>query len=222
MRFGKIENVEAFTALAREVKYTDGIQPTELLSRRDEVERVNNKRMDQLPGGCETYEALDVPGRNSKDEPVTRDQMEKLLDRLVVPKSVKLKVGAQVMLVKNLVQGRLVNGSLGQVVGFSTAADAILHHVEIANPVENKPQKQNQPPLPGAQLWPLVKFTSGEEVLMIPQEFTVNNADGGMEACRIQIPLILAWALSVHKSQGQTLERVKVDLKNTFEKGQGN
>jgi len=57
-------------------------------------------------------------------------------------------------------------------------------------------------------------------VLMIPQEFTVNNADGGMEACRTQIPLILAWALSVHKSQGQTLERVKVDLKNTFEKGQ--
>jgi ATP-dependent DNA helicase PIF1 len=35
-----------------------------------------------------------------------------------------------------------------------------------------------------------------------------------------QVPLILAWALSVHKSQGQTLERVKVDMKSTFEKGQ--
>lgn len=36
-----------------------------------------------------------------------------------------------------------------------------------------------------------------------------------------QVPFILAWALSVHKSQGQTLERVKVDLRRTFEKGQG-
>lgn len=35
------------------------------------------------------------------------------------------------------------------------------------------------------------------------------------------MPLILAWSLSVHKSQGQTLERVKVDLRRTFEKGQG-
>lgn len=58
-------------------------------------------------------------------------------------------------------------------------------------------------------------------VLCVPNDFTVNNAEGGMEAKREQVPIILAWALSVHKSQGQTLDRVKVDLTKTFEKGQG-
>lgn len=37
----------------------------------------------------------------------------------------------------------------------------------------------------------------------------------------VKVPLILAYALSVHKSQGQTLERLRVDLRRTFEKGQG-
>ncbi|KAF7339973.1 ATP-dependent DNA helicase PIF1 [Mycena venus] len=221
MRFGKIGDLKAFTALARPVEYTDGIQPTELLSRREEVERVNNQRLAQLPGNCETYAALDVPGWNAnKNEPITREQMEKLLDRLVVPKMIGLKIGAQVMLVKNLAQGRLVNGSLGQVIGFSTARDAISRHVEIANPENNSKNNQPPPGLESVRLWPLVKFSHGEELLMVPQEFTINNADGDMEARRDQVPLILAWALSVHKSQGQTLERVKVDLKQTFEKGQ--
>lgn len=62
------------------------------LSRRDEVELVNNSRLDQLPGDCETYQAMDIAGWNSKNQRVTPEQMEKLLDRLVVPKTIGLKV----------------------------------------------------------------------------------------------------------------------------------
>ncbi len=44
---------------------------------------------------------------------------------------------------------------------------------------------------------------------------------GNVEAKRLQVPLILAWAVSMHKEQGQTLQRVKVDLGKVVEKGQG-
>lgn len=57
-------------------------------------------------------------------------------------------------------------------------------------------------------------------LLCAPLRFSVEGFKGNCEAHRLQVPLILAWALSIHKSQGQTLARVKVDLNRTFEKGQ--
>lgn len=53
-----------------------------------------------------------------------------------------------------------------------------------------------------------------------PEQWKVELPNGEVQASRNQLPLILAWALSIHKAQGQTLERVKVDLGNVFEKGQ--
>ncbi|KAL7414147.1 hypothetical protein BDY24DRAFT_48257 [Mrakia frigida] len=69
--------------------------------------------------------------------------------------------------------------------------------------------------------WPVVEFITGERLLMVPHDFEEQKFAKGriiVEATRTQVPLILAWALSVHKSQGQTLTRVKIDLQRTFEK----
>jgi len=71
------------------------------------------------------------------------------------------------------------------------------------------------------QLWPVVLFEGGDLLLCPATRFTIEGRRGNVEAVRTQVPLILAWALSIHKSQGQTLSRVKVDLGNIFEKGQG-
>jgi ATP-dependent DNA helicase PIF1 len=69
--------------------------------------------------------------------------------------------------------------------------------------------------------WPVVEFPGGRERLIPPHEFTIENSNGSLHALRSQVPLILAWAISIHKSQGQTLQRVRVNLAKIFEKGQG-
>ena len=66
-----------------------------------------------------------------------------------------------------------------------------------------------------------MQFASGPLALCVPLSFEAVTAEGSVEAVREQVPLILAWALSIHKSQGQTLDRVRVDLTRIFEKGQG-
>jgi len=128
---------------------------------------------------------------------------------------------------QNLQQGVLVNGSIGQVVRFCTASDALKDGLQIGRnePGGDRWQPPEQDPavksLPREHLWPVVRFINKKEVFCIPLDFTVEGPGGYLEAKRIQIPLILAWAISIHKSQGQTLERVKVDLGRVFECGQG-
>jgi hypothetical protein len=122
------------------------------------------------------------------------------------------------------------------VIGFGAHHEAALRHIESHRGGSKSEDKGLECVGQGGTMWPLVRFTNGSERLCVPEEFTVNDAFGNIEASRKQVrehviatsitdfgqvPLILAWALSVHKSQGQTLDRVRVDLRNTFEKGQG-
>ncbi|KAG5360304.1 ATP-dependent DNA helicase PIF1 [Yarrowia sp. B02] len=83
--------------------------------------------------------------------------------------------------------------------------------------------KTNLAAMNGA-VYPVVRFRRMDHtfrnVLLHPETFSVENIEGEVLASRTQIPLILAWALSIHKAQGQTLQYVKVDLAKTFERGQ--
>lgn len=75
-----------------------------------------------------------------------------------------------------------------------------------------------------AERMPLVRFVLSDgttrDVLVEPETFSVEDEFERPIVSRTQIPLILAWSLSIHKAQGQTLPLVKVDLKHVFEKGQ--
>lgn len=150
---------------------------------------------------------------------------------MMAPKSLELKKGAQVMLIKNM-DDTLVNGSLGTVEAFmsetafesmpseDSGVDAsVLRRISaFTNELDKKSTSGDN------TKYPLVKFhaTDGSSrmLLIVPEDWKVELPTGEIQASRKQIPLILAWALSIHKAQGQTLERVKVDLGKVFEKGQ--
>lgn len=98
---------------------------------------------------------------------------------------------------QNLVQGELVNGSVGQVIGFSTSQEALTNRTEIAEvdesraPVHGSLTAQN-PGTKNDRVWPVVRFTNGKTVLIVPAKFTVNNADGRLEASREQVSRALS------------------------------
>ena len=75
-----------------------------------------------------------------------------------------------------------------------------------------------------APRWPLVRFhlVNGRtrDFLARPEAWKTEEPSGKVVASRTQVPLILAWAMSIHKSQGQTLQYCRIDLRRVFEKGQ--
>lgn len=124
------------------------------------------------------------------------EQIEKLKQNCIAPTILALKPGAQVMLLKNLdVEGGLVNGSLGILKKFDRFGD------------------------------PIVEFNYGtnekrtKEIVVARATWEIKN-ETMVLATRSQYPLRLAWAMTIHKSQGMTLNKVRVDLSDCFEHGQ--
>jgi hypothetical protein len=107
------------------------------------------------------------------------------------PERLDLKQGAAVMFTKNDPDGRYVNGTLGTVSGFDR---------EDGNPIA------------------LTK--NGSTIFTKRAEWKIAE-DETVKAGIEQVPLRLAWAITVHKSQGMSLDAAVIDLSNAFEYGQG-
>ena len=190
--------------------------------------------MTNLAGKEFDFKAVD--GGSIQDTP----QRDRLLSSCIAPQSISLKKGAQVMLIKNI-DDTLVNGSVGKVIAFMDEKTFDIYHEDEDKfqavkkmGLDNEEMMKSRDKIKQlmskdsaadtSQKWPLVRFAiadgSSRDLLCQREQWNIELPNGEVQASRSQVPLILAWALSIHKAQGQTLDRVKVDLGKTFEKGQ--
>jgi len=175
----------------------DGIVPTVLYSTNKEVTNTNEKELAEINSDSYFYKAIDK--ENYKHFQGALSQLSK---KLIVKEKIELKVGAQVMLVYNWYEEGLVNGDKGIIVGF-----------------EKFKRDQRFP------YCPLVRFTNGKVLKIEPVTWEKiegfnNKNEPIVSASRTQIPLILAWAITIDKSQGQSIQRLIIDLKKCWKAGQ--
>mmetsp|Transcript_29893 Transcript_29893/g.54771 ORF Transcript_29893/g.54771 Transcript_29893/m.54771 type:complete len:852 (-) Transcript_29893:56-2611(-) len=178
---------------------TDGIVPTRLYVLNKDVDLENISRLEELKEKEVVCKATNV-WREIMPVGTLVAMKKKMMDSISMemPDEVRLKIGAQVMLTRNKdLENKLVNGSRGVVERFVRADDG------------------------GEGVIPIVRFDCGIVTKVTPVESVRYNPEGG-EGClvRMQIPLKLAWAITIHKSQGSTLTRAMLDITSAFEYGQ--
>jgi len=122
----------------------------------------------------------------------TSKNIEKIFKSSLVLQEISLKKDAVVMFIKNNHDLGYVNGTTGVVIDFNKETGL-----------------------------PIVKTSYGSVIKVALEEWSMENDSGNVVAKVSQVPLKLAWAITIHKSQGMTLDSAEIDLSKTFEVGQG-
>ena len=223
---------EAITALEATFDQNVDIKRTRLYTHNLNVNSINDKELAALEGEMMRFTATST-GDSKLVE--TLKKTVRTQDDLV------LKVGAKVMFIKNNTELGVSNGTMGELIGFAAVkinddkdnSDDLIE--DDSESTENDADKnikgkgkkttkdKDKPKVkkPSTQKMPVVRLNSGREVIAEPEEWIIEDETGDVLASYEQVPLCLAWAITIHKSQGMTLDAAEIDLSRTFELGQG-
>ena len=156
--------------------------PTKLYTHNVDVDAINYAELQKLPGDVKEFV---MSGRGS--DPL----VDALKKSCLAPEQLKLKIGAEVMFIKNNFEAGYVNGTRGMIKTFDSRGEPV---VEI--------------------------YSSGRQVSVAAMDWEVEE-NGRVKASITQYPLRLAWAITIHKSQGMSLDSAEIDLSKTFAYGMG-
>lgn len=223
---------EAIAALEATFDQNVDIKRTRLYTHNLNVNSINDKELAALDGEMMRFTATST-GDSKLVE--TLKKTVRTQDDLV------LKVGAKVMFIKNNTELGVSNGTMGELIGFASVKinddkdnnddliedDSESTESDTDNNIKGKGKKatkdKDKPKVkkPTTQKMPVVRLNSGREVIAEPEEWIIEDETGDVLASYEQVPLCLAWAITIHKSQGMTLDAAEIDLSRTFELGQG-
>lgn len=156
------------------------IRPTKLYTHNVDVDGINAGELAGLGG--QTYTFL-MEGTGS---PMLLEGLKK---SCLAHDVLQLKVGAEVMFIKNNFEYGYVNGTRGRVVSFRDQT-------------------------------PVVKLYNGKEIDVFEETWAIEE-NGKIKASITQLPLRHAWAITIHKSQGMSLDAAEIDLSKSFTYGMG-
>ncbi|MGM8884543.1 AAA family ATPase [Psychrobacter sp. 1U2] len=225
---------EAIAALENTFDQDVDIKRTRLYTHNLNVNKINDKELAALDGEMRRFDASSVGESKLVD---TLKKTVRTQDELV------LKVGAKVMFIKNNNELGVSNGTMGELIGFAAVkvddsrakdkakSDAkadiaddeavIIDDADESKTADKDKKDKTKDKSSSAQKMPVVRLNSGREVIAEPEEWIIEDETGDVLASYEQVPLCLAWAITIHKSQGMTLDAAEIDLSRTFELGQG-
>jgi ATP-dependent DNA helicase PIF1 len=156
--------------------------PTKLYTHNVDVDSINHAELAKLEGFEKQF---DMAGHG-------HDVLVDILKKsCLAPAELRLKVGAEVMFIKNNYEEGYVNGTRGVLVDFDYRGE------------------------------PVVRISStGKRITVSAKEWQIEE-NGKVKASITQYPLRLAWAITIHKSQGMSLDSAEIDLSKTFAYGMG-